>query len=114
MRPTRYPRRGTDAVHSALAQTRKAALRLRSFQRMRTRMWLPVQTHTEPTVEQTQVASTQSTEVKKRCMLGGGSLAGQGHWFLVYHEEVGETGCLERLGGSGRREIEAQGHLYIL
>lgn len=57
MRPTRYPRRGTDAVHSALAQTRKAALRLRSFQRMRTRTWLPVKTHTEPTAEQTQVAS---------------------------------------------------------
>lgn len=52
-----------------------------------------------------EVASTQSTKVKKSRMLGGGSLAGQGHWFLVYHEEVGKSECLERLGGSGRREI---------
>lgn len=48
------------------AQPRKAALRLRSFWRMRARSWLPAQTDAEPTLGE---ARAKSTEAKKGRLL---------------------------------------------
>lgn len=68
------------------AQLRKAALRLRSFQRMRTRPWLPAQTDTEPTPGEE--ARAESTESRKGLLGGGGKLGDVGR----HSGFLGETG----------------------
>lgn len=88
-RPARTLRYERTSRCSALL--RKAALRLRSFQRMRTRPRLPAQTDTEPMGEE---ARAKSTESKNGCLLGGGGKLGDVgrdggfFFFFSHHEEV--------------------------